>query len=104
MYGLYICIVIISTIFTGLYAHDRDAALNVKRGAVKKGSVRGRRPRHERLLLGPWQLFRTMIYDPLSALDAKSFHAAYEIDISRNYNFFLVTLSRLFYYCGVSSK
>jgi hypothetical protein len=104
MYGLYICIVIMSTILTGLHAHDRDAALNIKRGVVRKDEEGKRRPRHERLFLAPWKLFRTMLYDPLCSLDSKSFQAAYEIDIAQNYNFFLVTVSRLFYYCGVSSK
>eukprot|EP00980_Cylindrotheca_fusiformis_P027791 scaffold22560_cov135-Cylindrotheca_fusiformis.AAC.2 len=104
MYGLYLCIVITSTILTGLFAHERDAALNIERGVVTKVSEGGRRPRSERILLGPWKLFRTMVYDPLSSLDSASLCGVYDIKIAQNHSFFLVTVSRLFYYCGVSSE
>lgn len=104
MYGLYICIIIMTTILTGLYAQDRDAALNHKRGVITSTAQTSRRHRRVRLILGPWMLVKTMFYDPLSALDSKALQSTYQIDISKNFNFFLVTISRLFYYCGVSSK
>jgi hypothetical protein len=103
MYGLYTCIVVITSIFTGLYAHDRDAASSQERVENFSPLERNLR-RRVRLIFGPWELFKTMMVDPLSSLDSKSLQATYQIDMANNFNFFLVTVSRLFYYCGVSSK
>lgn len=101
MYGLYICIVITTTILTGLYAHDRDAALNRRRRNISVKNRRSHRRRHH-VILGPWILLKTMIWDPLSSLDSTSLLEVYKIDVSKNYKFFIVTVSRLFYYCGIS--
>lgn len=99
--GLYVCLVISTTILTAIHAHDRDALLNAKRGAIivrREGERRSAR----RMLLGPWLLLKTMLYDPVTRLDSKSLSATYSIDIKENYDFFVVTVSRLCYYCGVS--
>lgn len=103
--GLYVCIVVVTTILTGLYAHDRDAELNAERGAIDLGEEshrRCRRRRRQRLMLGPYALAKTMLYDPIARLDANALISTYTIDTSKHHDFFVVTVSRLFYYCGVS--
>jgi hypothetical protein len=61
-----------------------------------------RRRRRRRLLLGPLSLLKTMIYDPIKMMDRSTLLATYTIDIQEHHDFFVVTLSRLFYYCGSS--
>lgn len=120
MYGLYICVVIITTILTGLYAHDRDVKIFMERLEIslsrrsideEKNSLLGnnqeltksqRRRRRRRLVLGPFVLLKNMLYDPLLLLDRKTLFATYTINIDENHDFFVVTVSRLFYYCGSS--
>jgi len=116
MYGLYICIVILTTILTGLYAHDRDVRLFVERlenSEIRQSTVREnhdlnstpksqRRRRRRRILLGPFSLLKTMIYDPIKIMDRNTLLATYTIDIQEHHDFFFVTVSRLFYYCGSS--
>lgn len=119
MYGLYICIVVLTTILTAMYAHDKDVSIFMKRLSI---SVRRRkrereifllrnnqeltrsqrRRRRRRLILGPFVLLKTMLYDPLLLLDKKTLIATYSINIEENHDFFIVTVSRLFYYCGSS--
>jgi len=119
MYGLYICIVILTTILTGLYAHDRDVHIFMerleislsRRSIAKENSLLGnnqeitksqRRRRRRRLILGPFVLLKNMLYDPILLLDRKTLIATYTINIDENHDFFVVTVSRLFYYCGSS--
>lgn len=177
MYGLYLCIVIITTILTGLYAHDRDAKLLARLiiiknkhhrkqrqqqqirpqkvtsatgqdlrdsgsrtngnenfpvlevgdrrrddsrpygGAAVDESIvvgeniilshrtqqrRHRREKRRRIMLGPFVLLRTMVYDPFMKFDKSTLLATYTIDVSKHHDFFIVTISRLCYYCGSS--
>jgi hypothetical protein len=95
--GLYVCIVTFTTILTGSYAHDRDAELNEERIRMHpdaNGPQRG--------ILTPWLLLRTMLYDPIRELDSRSLLTAYSIDRTKYHDFFVVTVSRLCYYCGIS--
>jgi hypothetical protein len=86
---------------TGLYAHDRDAELNAERGAITtRGNDNDHRTRS--IVLGPWILLKTMLYDPIRRLDGKSLAATYSIDLKKHPDFFIVTVSRLCYYCGIS--
>ena len=61
-----------------------------------------RRRRRRRLILGPFVLLKNMLYDPLHLLDRKTLAATYSINIEENHDFFVITVSRLFYYCGSS--
>ena len=99
MYGLYNCIVIITTILTGTYAHDRDAQLTAERVAL---SQRGAAARRRHIILTPWILLRTLLFDPLQRLDAKTILLSFTIDPVKHHDFFVVTISRLCYYCGIS--
>lgn len=101
MYGLYICVVVVTTILTGLHANDRDVMLNTNRGHVVVRQP-GERRSKRRMVLGPLILLKTMLYDPVIQLDRTSLAATYSIDIEQNHDFFVVTVSRLFYYCGGS--
>jgi MFS family permease len=53
-------------------------------------------------ILTPWLLMRTMLYDPIRELDATTLFTAYSIDRTKYHDFFVVTVSRLCYYCGIS--
>lgn len=95
--GLYICIVTFTTILTGSYAHDRDAELNAERIRMHPDTNGPRRG-----ILTPWLLLRTMLYDPIRELELKTLFTAYSIDRTKYHDFFVVTVSRLCYYCGIS--
>lgn len=99
--GLYICVVTTTTIMTVLYAHDRDARLNAERGAISLDGANGINLGRE-VIFGPYMLLKTMLYDPMIRLDWKSLMAAYSIDVDKHHDFFIVTVSRLCYYCGGS--
>lgn len=134
-YGSYICMMrffcshysftyqILTTILTGLYAHDRDVRLLIERLEISESrrslardnhfsssfiinpdemTRSQRRRRRRRLLLGPLSLLKTMIYDPIKMMDRNTLLATYTIDIQEHHDFFVVTASRLFYYCGSS--
>jgi len=119
MYSLYICIVVLTTILTGVYAHDRDVHIFVERLEISRSRRRilrqnslqinnnemtksQRRRRRRRLILGPFVLLKNMLYDPIVMLDKNTLIATYTINIEENHDFFIVTVSRLFYYCGSS--
>ncbi len=102
---------VITTILTALYAHDRDVGLFLERMEVimsqrhnnpQNGDGLDGNERRRRLILGPFVLLRTMTYDPVIRLDSGALLATYTIDIKQNHDFFVVTVSRLCYYCGSS--
>lgn len=93
--------VIVTTILTGIHAHDRDAKLNAKRGMIVARQA-GERRSKRRIMLGPYFLLKTMLYDPVRRLDRRSLLATYSIDSVRHHDFYVVTISRLCYYCGGS--
>eukprot|EP00532_Pseudo-nitzschia_australis_P011175 CAMPEP_0168236190 /NCGR_PEP_ID=MMETSP0140_2-20121125/19380_1 /TAXON_ID=44445 /ORGANISM="Pseudo-nitzschia australis, Strain 10249 10 AB" /LENGTH=583 /DNA_ID=CAMNT_0008169459 /DNA_START=284 /DNA_END=2036 /DNA_ORIENTATION=+ len=119
MYGLYICVVVLTTILTALYAHDKDVQLFMERLEISRSrrmkeegilsrrakqeiTKSQRRRRRRQLILGPFVLLKNMLYDPIMLMDKKTLTATYTIDIVENHDFFIVTVSRLFYYCGAS--
>lgn len=162
MYGLYTCIVIVSSILTGTHAQDMDVALTLQRiireqqqqdveenddddeaaslggeasGALEeeeRGEVhkvmspliasprqtRGKRWRRaakraakrahaaairaqEIIIVTPAQLIYSM-FEPFFNMDGSTLIRSYTIDVSKSHDFFVVTVSRLFYYCGMS--
>lgn len=103
MYGLYVCIVIFTTIMTCFYASDQDVALaQERRRQSQRSQPLQRRRRRRHVLLSPALLLRTMIYDPLRQLDWNTLLKSYTIDATRYHDFFIVTVSRTFYYMGIS--
>jgi Major Facilitator Superfamily len=143
MYGLYASIVILTSLWTASYAHDRDAELSaqrmqhvqreVRRRAVveenvveektresssslptattRKWHVQARRVakrvvkravrKAHQIVLTPTLIVRSMI-QPIRKLDWNALLSCYTIDINKHHDFFIVTVSRLFYYCGMS--
>ena len=97
IYGLYICVVTFMVVLTALYAHPTDVKLNAERIALT--TQNGGPPRG---ILSPYYLLMTMLYEPLSKLDTVTLLASYSIDRRKHHDFFVVTISRLFYYCGIS--
>lgn len=95
MYWLYTCIVIGTTILTCSYANDRDIELANKRAGIAPSQRRRR-------LVNPALLIKTMIIDPIGELDWKTLKSSYTIDVEKYHDFFIVTVSRTFYYMGIS--
>ena len=99
---------------TGLYAHDRDVCLFIEKLEISESrrvlsrdnivsidrAANSQRP--SALILGPFALLKTMVYDPIIKMDKNTLLATYTIDIKEHHDFFIVTLSRLCYYCGSS--
>jgi MFS family permease len=175
MYGLYTCIVIVSSILTGTHAHDKDAELTFQRtqrrqrireskrlnnndnlqnsptaatvvtddagvsilvpppsslssssadaAAADKIIIASPSQRHKykrqwhrvahkvaknaatkakEIVLTPTIILRTMLVDPLRVMNGKTLWKSYTIDTTKHWDFFIVTISRLFYYCGMS--
>ena len=135
MYGLYTCIVIVSTIATGTHAHDRDAELAAHRTARRRqlaGRVRRRESKRQRqdsciyrsaqqktprwrrvakkaartakqvLVLTPSMVLKSMLIDTCQRMNWSDFFESYTIDTVLYHDFFVVTISRLFYYSGMS--
>jgi hypothetical protein len=140
MYGLYTCIVILSTIVTGTYAHDRDAELTLLRierrrmlsqeqdvASVSNGRIdssqmeilqsRSCSPKWRRRMKGvakrslkhaktiavtPTLILNSLLVTPFQSMNWKRLYQSYTIDTQKHHDFFIVTVSRLFYYCGMS--
>jgi len=102
-----------------MYAHDRDVQIFMERLEIslsrrniaeegfslhrnKEMTNSQRRRRRRRLILGPFVLLKNMLYDPLLLMDREALIATFTINIDENYDFFIITVSRLFYYCGSS--
>ena len=123
MYGLYVVVAIMTTILTAVHAHDRDSAammaLNQNDSQRQQllmspevehqtehqrlqSKRRRRRRRRRMIILGPLLLLKTMLWDPVRRLDRQALFAIYSIDTVEHHDFFIVTISRLCYYCGGS--
>ena len=102
-----------------MYVHEKDVTIFMRRLSISVSRRKmerenfllqnnqemtrsQRRRRRRRLILGPFVLLKNMLYDPLLLLDRKTLIATYSINIDENHDFFVVTVSRLFYYCGSS--
>ena len=138
MYGLYTCIVVVSSILTGTHGQERDAVLaweRRRRRRTESSSSSGlsnhesnnhsnkpavssptRHHKHhhwhrraqkavqraqEIMVLTPTQFCQSLL-EPLHRLSWQTLLRSYTIDIDQHYDFFIVTVSRLFYYCGMS--
>jgi len=99
MYGLYTVIVIFTTILTCTYASKEDVAIAQKRRHENQLPLL---PTGRHVLLSPRLLLRTMIYDPFRRMDWSTLAASYTIDATKYHDFFMVTVSRTFYYMGIS--
>lgn len=97
MYGLYTCIVIGTTMLTCSYAHERD----VEQAHIRKGDATAGENGQPRLV-APFLLVKTMLIDPIGQLDWKALKKSYTIDTIKYHDFFIVTVSRTFYYMGIS--
>jgi MFS family permease len=120
MYGLYTCIVIVTTILTGTHAHDRDAELayiRAERRRRRSESLAGEveekqadqnslgqkiKNKAREIVLTPTLILKSILVDPVRQLDRETFFNSYTIDLEKHHDFFVVTVSRLFYYCGMS--
>ena len=68
--------------------------------SAKKAVKKAVRKAHE-MVLTPTLLVKSML-DPLSQLSWSAVLSCYTIDVQKHHDFFVVTVSRLFYYCGMS--
>lgn len=95
MYGLYTCIAISTTVLTCSYAHERDASLAELRKPMGEGATI-----HPKVSLTI--VIQTMLYDPLRLMNWATLSQSYTINVDKYHDFFIVTLSRTFYYMGIS--
>lgn len=56
----------------------------------------------KQIVLTPTLVLRSMLVDPFTYMDSSAVLSAYTIDIEKHHDFFIVTVSRLCYYCGQS--
>lgn len=117
MYTLYTMIVLVSSFLTLSFAHDSDAALTAERiwrrselqmlenGGLKDSKKRNRLgqvvQQAQEIVLTPAIVAKSMI-DPLHRMPWMDVLTSYTIDTTKYHDFFIVTMSRLFYYCGMS--
>jgi MFS family permease len=119
MYALYACMIVLSSILTGTHAHDADVRVSRPRYQWIQTSLRRHprspfakaqapslpqrlRRRARQLVVTPTVILRSILVDPVQRLDWTSISQSYTIDIDRHHDFFIVTVSRFFYYCGMS--
>ena len=74
-------------------SNRRRATLWRVRGAVQTAQL---------MVVTPISLILRSMMAPIQTLNWNTLIQCYTIDLHTNYNFFIVTLSRLFYYCGMS--
>jgi MFS family permease len=146
MYGLYTCIVVVTSILTSTHAHERDAKLTADR--VQRTTVVGdnatrrmddeegsqsssashtnnskpfdhhRHPKNwpknahrvtRKVVKKAVKTAQHFVLTPAVILDSMfrsmswaTFFSCYTIDTVKYYDFYIVSISRLFYYCGMS--
>jgi sugar phosphate permease len=93
MYGLYTCIVIFASILTCSYAHEMDVKLAHHRRGLDENAPK---------FVPPRKLLRSMLVDPIQRMDWKTLRKSYTIDATNYHDFFIATVSRTFYYMGIS--
>mmetsp|Transcript_20921 Transcript_20921/g.30993 ORF Transcript_20921/g.30993 Transcript_20921/m.30993 type:complete len:288 (-) Transcript_20921:73-936(-) len=98
MYALYTIIVIASSILTCSCAHKRDVTLMRTKSDVDLLST----AIDESQIPGLGMLVNSMIIAPLQHLDGAKLIGAFTIDTVKYHDFFVVTVSRTFYYMGIS--
>lgn len=78
---------------------SKDWPMQARR-ATKKAMIKAVKRAHE-IVLTPALIANSMA-EPFRRLTGSSVLGCYTIDIAKHHDFFIVTLSRLFYYCGMS--
>lgn len=74
----------------------RKAAKTVKK-TVHKAAKQAKK-----IVLTPTLIVKSMLVDPFETMDWHTVYQSYTIDREKYHDFFVVTVSRLFYYCGMS--
>jgi MFS family permease len=131
MYVLYILVMVLSTILTLTYAHDKDASITGER-MLKRQQAEKRLSQRDSLaystasvdmggpsnyseqspdknaitILALALILKSMFIDPITATKGNFWKTllkeSYSIDPVKHFDFCMVTWSRLFYYCGMS--
>ena len=132
MYALYTVLVIVATILTGTHAADKDAEIAYRRQHMgdradvmedykqqqsalsastpmehnlpqwKSNAKKAAKRAQKIVVVTPTLILRSMLVDPIRKLNWRSLLQSYTIDTEKYHDFFIVTVSRLFYYCGMS--
>jgi MFS family permease len=102
MYGLYTCIVIVTTILTGTHAHDRDAELAFIRSERRRrrsesfaGEVEEKQAdqnslgqkiknKAREIVLTPTLILKSILVDPVRKLDRETIFNSYTIDLEKH--------------------
>jgi len=123
MYKMYICVSIIALLLTCLNVYERETLLkktdfqehhNHETNGTESINDSEELTDLEKKEKGteeeysyfpqPHVLVYLLLYEPIMNKKRSEMLAAYWIDTSEHYDFFIVTLSRFFYYMGVSSQ
>lgn len=95
MYPLYAAVAVVGMVLTFVFGNTRDVRLAWER----MGSHNVNESSKGWLLC---DLARSMIVEPLHDLDWEKLRKSYTIDTTKYHDFFIVTVSRTFYYMGLS--
>lgn len=82
--------------------HPKWRKVAKKAGHHAKNFARKAANRAKAIVLTPTLILRTMLVDPFTDMDWNDILKAYTIDTELHHDFFVVTVSRLCYYCGQS--
>lgn len=115
MYKLYIIITIVSGLLTCVFVMDREREIHHHSWTIsfsRKGLFKDTQStidmddalHFQRRFLPIGDLISILFMKPLQEKTKKDIIAAYWIDISNHRDFFYVTISRFFYYMGISSQ
>jgi len=107
MYQMYVVISLGTAVATYVVVCDRDGGKHEKDYAAETASLTlGDNYNDTNLskLISPNDLVYALFYEPLLSKSVSDIRNAYWIDTDKHYDFFMVTISRFFYYMGISSQ
>jgi len=123
MYKMYICVSLFCTFITYIFVLDREIFLRQERHnesieervipnpneeglSTAQETVVKQNEKEAKGFCSPslHSLVYSILIEPLSMKSLSEITAAYSIDRSQNSDFFFVTISRFFYYMGISSQ
>lgn len=85
-------------------APSNNTEHQTRKQKVMKGLKKGIKKATRKVVIAPSILLHRMIVEPIRKLDRHSLYESYTIDYQKHHDFFWVTVSRLFYYCGMSAQ
>lgn len=106
MYQMYVVISLGTAVATYVVVCDRDGGKHEKDYEAETASLTSgdNFDTKQSKLISPNDLVYALFYEPLLSKSVSDIRNAYWIDTDKHYDFFMVTISRFFYYMGISSQ